>query len=355
MIMKRYIVSMACVIAALVSCQKNETPVEAADENQPIRLTLTATIGGDDTKVTYVDEENVLKAAWEAGDKVSLLSLDISGNLLSNDVFEATSAGKSAEFEGSFTNDPATVSVWVYYPALTEGSGDGVQDSEAWHSPKTYTSDVLGVLYGARQGTPYISRAGATILQKEQSSSSHVGDYTMLYGVADIDKLLSEDFSVVLSNMSYVIKAEFTLPEEDMTIYNIQISCKNEDGTQSVRVSGTGWFYINSPEISAGNGSSTFHQICLGDDVDGGTGTGLELEGNKITVYFVGYSAKTYYVDKQARDYPNVVAGDYFDISASVGKNSEWYDCVAKCSFTKDLTFENGKMYRMSATLVKED
>ena len=85
--MKRYIVSMACVIAALVSCQKNETPVEAADENQPIRLTLTATIGGDDTKVTYVDEENVLKAAWEAGDKVSLLSLDISGNLLSNDVF----------------------------------------------------------------------------------------------------------------------------------------------------------------------------------------------------------------------------------------------------------------------------
>ena len=119
--MKRYIVSMACVIAALVSCQKNETPVETADENQPIRLTLTATIGGDDTKVAYVDEENVLKAAWEAGDKVSLLSLDISGNLLSNDVFEATYAGKSAEFEGSFTNDPATASVWVYYPALRHG------------------------------------------------------------------------------------------------------------------------------------------------------------------------------------------------------------------------------------------
>ena len=54
------------------------------------------------------------------------------------------------------------------------------------------------------------------------------------------------------------------------------------------------------------------------------------------------------------KDYPNVVAGDYFDISASVGKNSEGYDCVAKCSFTKDLTFENGKMYRMSATLEKE-
>ena len=106
--MKKYIISVACILAALVSCQKNDAPVQTPQENQPMKVTLTATIGSDDTKVSFVDENNVLKTAWEVGDNVSLIALDESGNVLSNDVFTTLSAGKSVNFTGTFTNDQLT-------------------------------------------------------------------------------------------------------------------------------------------------------------------------------------------------------------------------------------------------------
>ena len=60
--MKR-IFSIAFILTALVSCQKNEAPEQPPQEHQPIKVTLTATIGGD-TNVTFVDEDNMLKAEW---------------------------------------------------------------------------------------------------------------------------------------------------------------------------------------------------------------------------------------------------------------------------------------------------
>ena len=95
----KYYFMMLSACALMSSCQKNASSVQTSQENQPIKVTLTATIGGDDTKVSYVEEDNVLKTEWELYDKVSVLSLDSGGNVLANNVFTATSAGKTGVFE----------------------------------------------------------------------------------------------------------------------------------------------------------------------------------------------------------------------------------------------------------------
>ena len=63
--MKKHFISIAFILTALVSCQKNEAPEQTPQESQPVHMTLTAAIGGADTKISYVDEENALKAKWE--------------------------------------------------------------------------------------------------------------------------------------------------------------------------------------------------------------------------------------------------------------------------------------------------
>ena len=114
--MKKHFISIAFILTALVSCQKNEAPEQTPQESQPVHMTLTAAIGGADTKISYVDEENALKAKWEQYDKVSVISLDVSRNVLTNDVFTVISVsadGKIAEFDGEFSNHAEAKSVCV--------------------------------------------------------------------------------------------------------------------------------------------------------------------------------------------------------------------------------------------------
>ena len=125
--MKKYISAFAAGLMVLTACSKTEIPVETP---APLKMTLTATIGAD-TKVHVEDVENVLKTKWEIGDKVSVVALDQEYKVISNDVFEAESFGKTTNFIGTFTNDPATQYVRVFYPALTEGEGT---EQSNWNS-----------------------------------------------------------------------------------------------------------------------------------------------------------------------------------------------------------------------------
>ena len=100
------LVAGALLVAA--SCQKNDnaSSVEGIKYN-PIDVVLSAAIEGVDTKVSYTEHANVLKAAWKAGDKISLVAIDADGKALSNDVFETTTAGASAKFSGTYSNPRA--------------------------------------------------------------------------------------------------------------------------------------------------------------------------------------------------------------------------------------------------------
>ena len=181
--MRKIIFSAFVLLMAMVSCQKNTVPEQA--ESRAIPMTLTVTIGAD-TKITYTDEDNVLKTEWGLYDKVSLLAVDISGNLISNDIFTAQSAGKTVDFVGEFTNDPNTNAVYVYYPALAQGDGTKGNPYSVY-SPDSYND--YGVLNGAEKGTPYITFYNSYQLQRSNASTSHLEQYLVMSGEASLDGL----------------------------------------------------------------------------------------------------------------------------------------------------------------------
>ena len=351
--MKKYIISVACILAALVSCQKNDAPVQTPQENQPIKVTLTATIGSDDTKVSFVDENNVLKTAWEVGDNVSLIALDESGNVLSNDVFTTSSAGKSVNFTGTFTNDPSTSSVYVYYPALTDGEGTA---EKPWQVKPSTTGSTYGTLYGLCKGQPVLQFKGENHLQKGDDDCSHLSKYMVLGGKAEVD---GNEFEVTLAYLSYVLKVEITLPKEGLTIYNLQLNTKYTDYPgNNFPVSAGGYIPVNdfqsSPDRSSG------YYLYFGEDYEADNGTGLELESNKLTAYFVAYSRDTYhYYEGMTNKWFSWNEGNKIDFQASVKETvdevDKYYYCVLNdYVITKTTTLENGKMYRLSATLEKQ-
>ena len=344
--MRRFFISVSVIITALVSCQKNANEPTVSDLTQnPIKITLKASIAND-TKVTYVDEDNVLKTAWEQYDKVSLLAVDISGNLLSNDIFTATSSGKTVEFDGEFTNDPATKAVYVYYPALAQGDGSS-GNPFAVHSPDSYNSH--GVLYGVKKGECYLSFYDSYQLQKSNGGTSHLAQYAVMSGQADLGALEENNMNVALEHRSYVIKATFTLPESGLTVYSARMDFDLQ--APSVGVGGFGWTYINEKDSFPGNSQKTDITMVFGEDVVSGNGTGVTLEGNELIVYFPAYAAEFWSPEADSYLWNKINPGDKVSFTVSAEEGTYILNDV---QFNKEILLENGKMYRLSATLESE-
>lgn len=353
--MKKYFISMACMLTALVSCQKNDNVEQAPEANQPIKMTLTATIGSD-TKVSYVDEDNVLKTAWEINDKVSVLSLDSGGNVLSNNVFTSKSEGKTAVFEGEYIINPNTASVWVYYPALTEGEGT---EEKPWQVPSANSLDTFGVLSDVKVNHAYSSTMDFTSghqLQKESNKFSNLEQFIVMSGQADLEKLSSSELDVKIYHRSYVIKMDITLPKAGLTVRSLTVAAKSSDGTKNIPLSGTGWVDIDEPELFPA-GWDTSWIIYFGDDMSAlpESGTGIKLDDTTFTAYVVAYAGQSYNYDAGETRYYRLTAGDYLTFMADITDNGADYDCILdRKDIAKTTIFENGKMYRLSATLVKE-
>lgn len=347
--MKKHFISMACILAALVSCQKNAAPVQTPQESQPVHLTLTAAIGGADTKISYVDEENVLKAKWEQYDKVSVISLDISGNVLTNDVFTVTSVsadGKIAEFDGEFSNHAEAKSVYVYYPALTQGDGS---EADPWHVAPVYEG-AEGVLNGVKIGTSYLTFNAAQLQKSLVDCTSHLEQYTVLSGKADMEE---GNLLVNLEHRSYVLKVHLALPQSGLTVKKLRIIAYSETDAP-VRVCGSGWTDINSVGSFPGGWNTSFI-MDFGTDYDQDSGTGLLVEGDALTTYIVAFAGQSWDYAVQETTWYHLTAGDYFSFQVDALDGEEPYTCVLdQKAVTKDLTFENGKMYRLSATLEKQ-
>lgn len=351
----KYYFMMLSACALMSSCQKNASSVQTSQENQPIKVTLTATIGGDDTKVSYVEEDNVLKTEWELYDKVSVLSLDSGGNVLANNVFTATSAGKTGVFEGEFSNNPQTASVWVYYPALTEGEGT---EEKPWQVPSANSLNTFGVLSDVKVNHTYSSTmdfSSGYQLQKESNVFSNLEQFMVMSGEADIEKLASSKLDVRLYHRSYVVKMDITLPKAGLTVHHLNVYAKTSDD-QDIPISGCGWVDINKPESFPG-GQDSFWVINFGDDMNVLTysGTGLKVDGTTLTAYVVGYGGVSWNYIAQQELYYTLTAGDYLTFDATITDNGSNYNCVpARKDITKTTKLENGKMYRLSATLEKK-
>lgn len=339
--MKKILLSAALLLAALASCQKTDAPESVRSESTPIPMTLTATIGGGETKVTFVDEDNALKTAWEAGDKVSILALDNTSHLLSNDIFTASAAGKSADFTGVYTNHEDATQVFVYYPALTEGKGTEANP----YMSKPDEGASLGVIYdfvlkeNYETSSLYYDILDDTYLQKINNDPSHLSNQMILKGTAVME---GNNFTTTLAHQSYVIKATLTLPAAGYTVKKMTLeSHTSEDGYKNITA--TSWQYIYDYPVNH-NIDNTL-TMSFGEEIENPStdeGTGWTLTGNTMTLYIVGHGTH------------EMEEGDYWSVSLPSYLGEDYQHLVGTKTFSSNKTIEPGNMYRLSATLAEE-
>ena len=120
--MKRTSIIFALALAALVSCQKENT----ASPQKGVELTISAKVAAPaGTKTTYtyyeslIDQAGTISTAWEATEYITVVSIGASGITAVDEFCSTGEAGRTkAEFTGTWTGN-AGDKVICLYPALT--------------------------------------------------------------------------------------------------------------------------------------------------------------------------------------------------------------------------------------------
>ena len=330
------LVAGALLVAA--SCQKNDnaSSVEGIKYN-PVDVVLSAAIEGVDTKVSYTEDANVLKAAWKAGDKISLVAIDADGKALSNDVFETTTAGASAKFSGTYSNPDGAVMVSVIYPALTEGEGTAEKPWQSKNREGTGLSDPKPLLYDVEKKQPFIIVRPLYQLQRGNGDMSNVDEAVVMHGkITDFSALAAGNVNVTLKSICYVVKVTANVPSGYAHLTGIKLNATNPMGF-------TGWTRLGDMfGISCGN-PQLYCEVGLGTAFQSGgssLGTGVSPDGSgNIVAYIIGYTGE-----------PCVLpSGTVLEIKAGYDSNSSKFNATK--TLAKDISLEPGKMYRVNVTL----
>ena len=337
---KSYLLAAAALLVA-ASCQKNDnaSSVEGIKYN-PVDVVLSAAIEGVDTKVSYTEDANVLKAAWKAGDKISLVAIDASQNILSNDVFEATTAGASAKFSGTYSNPDGAVMVSVFYPALTEGEGTV---EKPWQSKKRegigLKDNKEPLLYNLKKGNSFISVSAEYQLQRSNGDLSNVDEAVVMHGkITDFPALVAGDVNVTLKSICYVIKVTAKVPSGH-DIIDVDFSAYNSSYFPALTF--YGWTYANDKFGKFALNVFTDCNVGLGamfqsEGSKYGTGVSPDGSGN-IVAYIIGYTGAPFVLP----------SGTALTIKAR--SSSTYFEDIKILS--SDISLEPGKMYRINATL----
>lgn len=141
--MKKYLLVLAALAAAAISCQKNEAPVLKTAEDAPQGVFMSLSADLVTTKLSTAEEDGAMKVAWEKGDTVSVLSFaqnNVNAALKTVDPFVYNSANKT--FQGYYTGGD-NPRIGVVYPQvkpdlfgtfLTEGEfgGHAYNNNTSW-------------------------------------------------------------------------------------------------------------------------------------------------------------------------------------------------------------------------------
>ena len=286
-----------CGLSLILAASCSKTPLEKQEDGtcNPVELSFYASIGDNvDTKLTYTPDGNALKSSWnKTYDKLSLVSLDSYGNVVSSDIFTAQSSGKKVKFSGTYTNSNKASSIIIYYPAFSEGEGP-------YYSPSTgrYNKYSSHGPFGM-DGSELILNEDVPVQQSSNGNLGLMGYFSLMTAVINADDLLinfKNDIAISLIHSTYIIKAELKMPEwKD----------KNGDplGTYVTRVN----MYASNPSVLTYSGKG---YMCKNGSLWGGFGTpqqsmslalgnirqsdgqpvGFNADaGETITVYMVGF------------------------------------------------------------------
>ena len=343
---KSYLLVAAALLVA-ASCQKNDNAPSVEEiKYNPVDVVLSAAIEGVDTKVSYTEDANVLKAAWKAHDKISIVALDASGKALSNDVFETTTAGASAKFSGTYSNPKGAVMVSVLYPALTEGKGT---DKEPWHVKKregTGLSDASNtpLLSDVVKEQPFIPLRPLYQLQRGNGDMSNVDEAVVMHGkITDFPALVAGDVNVTLKSICYVVKVTAKVPSGYDRLTRIELNATK--GTSTAHMGFSGWTRLGDRfGISFGK-SQSYYEVGLGTTFQSGgssLGTGVSPDGSgNVVAYIIGYTGAPFVLP----------SGTVLEIRAGYGSDSAKFRETKTLS--SDISLEPGKMYRVNVTLTE--
>ena len=286
-----------CGLSLILAASCSKTPLEKQEDGtcNPVELSFYASIGDNvDTRLTYTPDGNVLKSSWnKTYDKLSLVSLDSYGNVVSSDIFTAQSSGKKVKFSGTYTNSNKASSIIIYYPAFSEGEGP-------YYSPSTgrYNKYSSHGPFGM-DGSELILNEDVPVQQSSNGNLGLMGYFSLMTALINADDLLiyfKNDIAISLIHSTYIIKAELKMPEwKD----------QNGDplGTYVTRVN----MYASNPSVLTYSGKG---YMCKNGSLWGGFGTpqqsmSLALgnirqsdgqpvgfnanAGETITVYMIGF------------------------------------------------------------------
>ena len=286
-----------CGLSLILAASCSKTPLEKQEDGtcKPVELSFYASIGDNvDTRLTYTPDGNALKSSWnKTYDKLSLVSLDSYGNVVSSDIFTAQSSGKKVKFSGTYTNSNKASNIIIYYPAFSEGEGP-------YYSPSTgrYNKYSSHGPFGM-DGSELILNEDVPVQQSSNGNLGLMGYFSLMTALINADDLLiyfKNDIAISLIHSTYIIKAELKMPEwKD----------QNGDplGTYVTRVN----MYASNPSVLTYSGKG---YMCKNGSLWGGFGTpqqsmslalgnirqsdgqpvGFNADaGETITVYMVGF------------------------------------------------------------------
>ena len=319
---KSYLIITAAALLAAASCQKGDNAPASGVKYNPVEVVLSAAIEGVDTKVSYTEDANALKAAWEKDDQVSLVAYDSDGKVLSNDIFTATTAGTTTKFSGTYSNPDGAVAVSVLYPALTMGLGSS---SNSWRCES-------GVIYGVKLGGQYANVRPDLNSQKANADPAFLAKSVVMRGkISDISALVLSNVKATLKNTCYIVKATVTLPSTVSTVSEVRLVVSSPSSSLTV----CGWTLVDDKFMIHYGGAATanYERIMtrLGGFAPASDGT--------VTAWMIGYTA-----DK----FP-IKSADTFTVSVNTDQGV--FSKVK--TLASDSAFESGKIYRLTVDMTK--
>ena len=320
--MRKSYLLVAAVLLVAASCQKNDnaSSVEGIKYN-PVDIVLSAAVEGVDTKVGYTEDANTLKAAWVSGDAVSLVAIDASENVLSNDVFTTTTAGPVAKFSGTYSNPDGAAMVSVIYPAFKDGEGTV---AVPW-------SCESRVLFGMELGNRFIDIADyESNYQGVNADPAFLSQAVVMRGkISDIPAFLSGTALTTLKNTCYIVKTTVTLPPTVTKVSEVSLK------TLSSSITVHGWTVVDDGFMSYYGGTSAEVLYKIRTRLSGFA----PASDGTVTAWMIGYGAKEFEV-KSGETLTMSVTTDQGDISGDK-------------TLASDIIFEPGKIYRLTVDMTK--
>lgn len=286
-----------CGLSLILAASCSKTPLEKQEDGtcNPVELSFYASIGDNvDTRLTYTPDGNALKSSWnKTYDKLSLVSLDSYGNVVSSDIFTAQSNGKKVKFSGTYTNSKKASSIIIYYPAFSEGEGP-------YYSPSTgrYNKYSSHGPFGM-DGSELILNEDVPVQQSSNGNLGLMGYFSLMTALINADDLLiyfKNDIAISLIHSTYIIKAELKMPEwkdqngdplgtyvTRVNMYASNPSVLTYSGKGYMCKNGSLWGGFSTPQQSMSLALGNIRQ-------SDGQPVGFNADaGETITVYMVGF------------------------------------------------------------------